>query len=104
TTTAPPTHPPTTTAPKTTQKSSTVPTTTNPTSSSNPEPCKRLGLECVVCSQCGENGFCITNLDLRNSNMVCLCRYGFTGSQAKFVPQRLETSTFTKNRIRADSC
>ena len=70
----------------------------------DPEPCKRLGLECVSCSQCGENGFCITNLDLRNSNMVCLCRYGFTGNQAKFVPQRLETTTYTKNRIRADSC
>uniref|UniRef100_A0A7M5WSN5 Uncharacterized protein n=1 Tax=Clytia hemisphaerica TaxID=252671 RepID=A0A7M5WSN5_9CNID len=95
----------TTHAPKTT---TTTPTTTSTTivtnkQTENPEPCKRLGLECVVCSQCGENGFCITNLDLRNSNMVCLCRYGFTGSQAKFVPQRLETSTFTKNRIRADS-
>ena len=71
---------------------------------SDPEPCKRLGLKCESCAQCGQNGFCITNFNLQSSNMVCLCRYGFTGHQAKFIPKHLETVTYTKNRIRADKC
>ena len=70
----------------------------------DPEPCKRLGLICKSCSQCGDKGFCITNLHLQNSNMVCLCQYGYTGRKAKFIPKHLETTKYTKNRIRADGC
>ena len=68
----------------------------------DPDVCKWFGITCSRCNECGYNGWCVTNVP--KNSLKCLCDYGYTGANARYVPKQYEGSSYTRNRVRANDC